>query len=801
MNRGAYGTGLPLSPGPTAGVDCIGLLGTFGGQASPTPVWRPDDPTASTRAGVYVEFAGTIRKLYAKINAGYGNFKVNTFTVRVNEVATSCLITTSTDVSGDYLGTGEATFEAGDYIDVQWSVTDGPNDAGPTIEGLWCEMETTGGHFTVYGCEDLSLAIGDWRNRDDYGGAVAGHLMVSAPLAGSGLNPVTTGASNEEPSPILAIHPEPSYQLTASNFRFANGGTFISSTAYLAASGSPDYPGITQPLNPLDNVSATHGLSVNGAAPTTIYTTYNYSPLNVDDVWQAETINIPISSGDEVSWWLNRYVAPVAYTGILETARNNGGISWYFLTVNFQSDSSDELDVIIPVFGPYDYVSPDYVTEPIVPLTTTGGGWSSIINPVVNIDDYEGTYDQAITMPSCTGISRLRAYCWQHTSGSCTITLYAGGEPLEQFIVVDGTGWFEYSGTVSKIAAGCTVAVHWAYENWDGVITMMGYTQAEAFGCPACGSDVPDQFPPCRCPDDNLHLDELATEVIRMVGEVSGSLVYWSADEIDRAINDAYLDVCRDTKALELIEAVNLTADSPAASLSSYVGQIFRVTWEDKKIDNATKWELDRIESDWESQAGTVSNYVTTLQDNRAIATYKAWDGTAYNSDGPYNRLEAYEYETWTLGTAYTTGTRAIVTQTSGRQTGYVCLLSHTATAARKPESGASWETYWEPLILMVWATKHPPVLTNDDYACPVELPAWCNLGLAYEAASRLLSRYGEQGNPALAAAYKAIADDYWNLLKAHVANRTPERAVAMGGTSGRGIRKPRPWDTLIEES
>ena len=294
--------------------------------------------------------------------------------------------------------------------------------------------------------------------------------------------------------------------------------------------------------------------------------------------------------------------------------------------------------------------------------------------------------------------------------------------------------------------------------------------------------------------DDALTLSEMRTRVFRMLGEDPDNPVYWTSAEVGRYVNDAYVEAARETKALEYVEAIALTSGSEAGTLSDYVGQIFRVTWDDNKIRNATKWELDRTEFDWENLTGEITHYVTTLQDNRTISTYKAWDGTTYNSWGPW-QSGAYTYSAWADATAYDVGDRVTVT-TSDITFAYYCIDDHTSDEANdKPGSGTNWTTYWTPLALMVWATKHPAVLTDNDEC---ELPQWSHLGVCYRAAAKALRKYFEHRNESLAEVYDALATDYLKLLRGHVANRTPEKTVTMGPTI-RPARRPQAEQTVSE--
>jgi hypothetical protein len=56
--------------------------------------------------------------------------------------------------------------------------------------------------------------------------------------------------------------------------------------------------------------------------------------------------------------------------------------------------------------------------------------------------------------------------------------------------------------------------------------------------------------------------------------------------------------------------------------------------------------------------------------------------------------LTSYTHKSWFEGQTFTTSNR-----TTRLGMTYVCISAHTADAAKKPESGASWETYWARVL------------------------------------------------------------------------------------------------------
>jgi hypothetical protein len=290
----------------------------------------------------------------------------------------------------------------------------------------------------------------------------------------------------------------------------------------------------------------------------------------------------------------------------------------------------------------------------------------------------------------------------------------------------------------------------------------------------------------------------LGENLIASDGSITES-VYWSKEEISRYVSDSYREIARETKALEEIFPITTTADVAEYTLSSQILQLIRVSYDNRKIDNTTKWELDRTEHDWENQVGYVSHYVTSQQRNRRIRLYKAPEesaGTTFAGEGEYGVVididdggtNTFMFSTDLGVTADTDG--GDWTSTFSSELGEIVYI---------PSSENNLE---------VWATKLPDtwgLMANAD-AIPsnfsefMELPRWSHMAVCYRAAAKALRKHGEQRDGAKARAYDAIANDYIGLLKGHVSNRSGEYLVAMGSRGMRGTRRPKPWDQLVED-
>lgn len=307
-----------------------------------------------------------------------------------------------------------------------------------------------------------------------------------------------------------------------------------------------------------------------------------------------------------------------------------------------------------------------------------------------------------------------------------------------------------------------------------------------------------------------MTFSEIQVQTFKMLGEdptvgfdaelnIIYAPVYWTYDEIKRYINDVYSDVCLDTKALECIEALAVDPATSTSTYSSFVSLIRRVTFDDRKMLNLSKIELDARDENWENRTGYVSNYVTTQYDNGVLSFYEKWDGSESYALNSFFNDGQYAYTAWASATAYGVGDRVTVDSPSmpGNTAGYICKLGHTSSLTTQPGVGANWKTNWTPIPAAVWAVKNPVGLVNSEDV--PELPAWCHVGLSYGAAARALLKFGEQRNEALANLYQAAADEYWKMIKTIVGNRTSEFTVSMGRAyPTRGVR-PYPWPPLVQ--
>lgn len=280
-----------------------------------------------------------------------------------------------------------------------------------------------------------------------------------------------------------------------------------------------------------------------------------------------------------------------------------------------------------------------------------------------------------------------------------------------------------------------------------------------------------------------MNLLGLRKAVFTMLGEDESAPTYWKVVEIDRYINDAYRQAARDTGALEIASSIVTTAGLQTYEVPNESNwPPFRVTFGGRKLYSTTKWELDRMGSNWENLTGFVSHYITTLQNNRTLRLYKAPDADSGN----------YDMAGGDIGiVAEVTG--ATMASEFGTDTSWtIDGIKATFTS----EFGITVNVGGSTTELVIYAKKTPTDMVSD--TDKPEFPAWSHMGLAFAAASRALLKHGEQRDDILSAFYNQLAMDYAKVLTGLVANRAPERTHAMSSGPSRVPRKPRPWDQTI---
>ena len=269
-----------------------------------------------------------------------------------------------------------------------------------------------------------------------------------------------------------------------------------------------------------------------------------------------------------------------------------------------------------------------------------------------------------------------------------------------------------------------------------------------------------------------------------MLSESEANPVYWTEAQVDAYVNDAYQQAARDTGALEIAVAVAATADTQGYTAPDTMRwPPLRATYDGHKLYSTTKWELDRVESDWENQSGYVSHYVTTLMDDKQFRLYKAPDGTAgvYEFSGEYGIVQ-------NVAGATMTG-----------DYGFMTAFSEDGTSATfVGEYGLVVDIDGGSTTIRLYG-KHVPDALEDVTDEPL-LPAWTHPGLAFAAAAKALRKHGEQRDDALSAFYAGLAKQYVETLKGVVASRAPERNYAMSAGPSRVPRRPRPQDQTIED-
>ena len=748
-----------------------------------------------------VSFGGTIRNLTVRARLN-DRITEGVITIYKNAVATTMTVTITPSTSGVFHGTGTVTFEAGDsiYGRVELPIQDitDPGYVGEacSVLGVWCEMEADSGHWSIQRATsdrtsdglfvEGDFTRGNWVD-DPYKNTAVGFEFVPVALGGAigysayetlgGFLVPTGNVSNLViPQATLRSYAQSRVRApgTYSNMRCYmsnnDGGEILPETAdwFLEKNGTATALTVQMVGTQGGSLTPSGTLLVDDAnTAAVIATDLLCTGIDTYDAvadGPDPALRVITAGYHRVSSVTYDFQATGVNSDVFLDATSHSGQNQTTGVINAASITGE---VAFPLFGTFTY-------------NVSG----------VFLSGYELV---CIQPPFCTRFSNLRINCTQYDGDPIVFAVYVDGVASDVAITVNATGWFEDTTNTVDAGPGQDVSLGYAVasgETFTGLLWGLAFTQAEGDACPLqyqCYKDCPE----------GMSLPELRGRTLEMLGEDPSSPVYWSADEIDRHVNDTYITAARDTKAIEYVEGIVLTSGEAQASLSDQVGQILRVTWDDYVIPNTTPWELDRGQTHWETQTGYIDRYATDLRDVRKIITYKTWDGTNYDTYGPFVD-GAFTYTAWNNATDYVVGDRVTYTGVDGITRAYEAVDVADAVDAvyYEPEVGEFWTDIWVHISLMVWCIKTPAAMTGCDEP---ELPPWCHLGLAFGAAARALMKEGEQGDPELSAIYAAVAKDYADLLKGYTNNRTPERESRMGGGgSRRGLYRRSPTDQII---
>lgn len=294
-----------------------------------------------------------------------------------------------------------------------------------------------------------------------------------------------------------------------------------------------------------------------------------------------------------------------------------------------------------------------------------------------------------------------------------------------------------------------------------------------------------------------MTLSDIRTRVYTMLGVEAAAPSFWTDAEINRYINDAYIDAAVHTHALEIRHTVTPTASTGEYTLPSYVGHIFRATYDGYKIFATSVYELDAMDENWENREGLVTHYTINKRDDGKLRLWKtpvdSGSGITFAADTAVNA----NHTDAEVGLLAAITDAAGDTYTPNTEYGlWVRLTSGSKSFDFESELGVIVDLDYQPLNLEVWAYRIPDELVLD--ADVPLLPAHSHIGLAYDAAGRALEKRTDSQNFELAKIYRELADDQWRFLRSLVGNRTPERTDAISRTSRRTRRYPTDNDQII---
>jgi len=277
-----------------------------------------------------------------------------------------------------------------------------------------------------------------------------------------------------------------------------------------------------------------------------------------------------------------------------------------------------------------------------------------------------------------------------------------------------------------------------------------------------------------------MTLAQLRARTYRALGVTSTTPIFWTDAEINRLLNDAYIEVVKRTGALEIRHTVSTESGTSTYTLPSTVGRTMRVTYDDHKILPFTSFEFDRSVSNWENSTGVPTHYTIDGND-RTVRLWKTPDTASTAKVWAKKVPRAWSIVDGELGTVVD------IDRPDGSDT-----YAFSSELGVVIDIDGGTDTYsFSAELGAVTDIEAPDETLQKDSDVPL-LPAYSHLGLVFAAASRALRKRGASRNIPLAKTYAGMAKDYTRHLKARANNRTIERTYehAGGATQSTFVRR-----------
>jgi len=121
-----------------------------------------------------------------------------------------------------------------------------------------------------------------------------------------------------------------------------------------------------------------------------------------------------------------------------------------------------------------------------------------------------------------------------------------------------------------------------------------------------------------------MRRDTMRWRVLRLIGEYPNEPYLFTVEEIHRYLNDAYQEMARETRALEIRTTILADENTYEYTLPANVGRPFRVAYDGYFLFPETVQRLDYLDATWTERTGTPERWMRDRLSERTIRIWPA---------------------------------------------------------------------------------------------------------------------------------------------------------------------------------
>jgi hypothetical protein len=259
---------------------------------------------------------------------------------------------------------------------------------------------------------------------------------------------------------------------------------------------------------------------------------------------------------------------------------------------------------------------------------------------------------------------------------------------------------------------------------------------------------------------------DLRERLYGILGENPANPFLFTDAELNRHLNDAYQEMARETRALDIRSAITTTAEQGTYSIPEECGRVYRVAYDNYALFPETAQRLDWLDQTWTSRTGQPERWMRDRLDERQLRIWPAPTSVLNGFDADAEVGLIYQVTNDDDGTSFDSEVGLIVEISDGEQ-----------EEGFDSEYGLIVESLDGDIE--VWSTKVPGPLDED--TDEPEFPEHAQMGIVFRAAETALSSMKESQNLELAKVCGQLARDYYEELARLAGNKQSQRAVVVG--------------------